>query len=211
MVRQWRRPAAAAATAAAWRAGDAGRSSSPGRDAERPRPGDRAVRLRSAAPTPSRAWPRSASRPRTPRAPTPGRPLSLLPRETPHRCVSEPRARAPHTQTPPGGWGWWEGKDGARAHAPGRPAPFPPMGGAAAPEQCACVLLTNIPFFFFFFPFPSSLPLPLPCRSRREWRVVPFPLRRKSIDPPGSSPPITSRPPPCRRRTVSSDILLCED
>ena len=43
MVRQWRRPAAAAATAAAWRAGDAGRSSSPGRDAERPRPGDRAV------------------------------------------------------------------------------------------------------------------------------------------------------------------------
>lgn len=37
VVRQWRRPAAAAA--AAWRAGDTGRSSSPGRDAGRLRPG----------------------------------------------------------------------------------------------------------------------------------------------------------------------------
>lgn len=40
---------------------------------------------------------------------------------------------------------------------------------AAAPEQCACVLLTSLRFF------PSSSPLPLPCRSRRERGGAPFP------------------------------------
>lgn len=40
---------------------------------------------------------------------------------------------------------------------------------AAAPEQCACVLLTSLRLF------PSSSPLPLPYRSRRERGGAPFP------------------------------------
>lgn len=90
VVRQWRRPAAAAA--AGWRAGDAGRSSSPGRDAGRHRPelcsaGDDTTQShaadRSASPRPrpvprparaaitalpGPAWMRSRARPSAPRA-----------------------------------------------------------------------------------------------------------------------------------------------